>query len=269
MNMFSMEQEPVIRLAFFFGVFAVMASWEAVAPRRRLTVSKTVRWFNNLSITLLNTLLVRWIFPVIAIGMAYISEERGWGIFHTINTPEVLAGITAIIALDCVVYFQHVMFHRVGPLWKLHMMHHTDLDIDLTTGSRFHPIEIMLSMILKMAVVIALGAPPWSVLTFEVLLNVASMFNHSNAFIPQGIDRMLRLIVVTPDMHRVHHSVIIKETNSNYGFSLSWWDRLFKTYRAQPVKGHTDMTIGLANFRDQKELTRPWMLAIPFQGKKR
>jgi len=264
-----MENDVSIRLGFFFGIFMVMALWELAAPRKLLTSSKPVRWFSNLSITFLNTFLLRLIFPLMAIDVAFISAERGWGIFNNTGVPEIAAGIICVITLDLAIYSQHVMFHLVGPFWRLHRMHHADLDIDLTTGSRFHPIEIILSMLIKMAIVAVLGAPAWSVLVFEVLLNGTAMFNHANAYIPPGVDSVLRLFLVTPDMHRVHHSPIIKETNSNYGFNLPWWDRLFGTYIAQPARGHTDMKIGLANYRDPKKLTLPWMLIIPFLGKER
>ena len=264
-----MENEVSIRLGCFFGIFMVMALWELAAPRKLLTSSKSVRWLSNLSITFLNTFLVRVIFPLMAIDVAFISAERGWGIFNNVGVPGIAAGIICVITLDLVIYAQHVMFHLVGPFWRLHRMHHTDLDIDLTTGSRFHPVEIILSMIIKMATVVLLGAPAWSVLVFEVLLNGTAMFNHANAYIPLGLDSVLRLFFVTPDMHRVHHSPIIKETNSNYGFNLPWWDRLFGTYIAQPAMGHTDMKIGLANYRDPKKLTLPWMLIIPFLSKER
>jgi sterol desaturase/sphingolipid hydroxylase (fatty acid hydroxylase superfamily) len=267
--MFSLDHELFLRFGFFFGVFALMALWEVTAPRRVLKTSKSMRWLNNLGITFLDTLLVRLLFPVVAVGVAYQSADKGWGIFNNILIPGYIAGIISIILLDLVIYAQHVVFHIFHPFWKLHMMHHTDLDIDLTTGTRFHPIEIFLSMGIKMTAVAALGAPPWSVVAFEILLNATAMFNHSNVKMPIELDSVLRLFVVTPDMHRVHHSVIIKETNSNYGFNLPWWDRIFGTYRAQPMKGHADMNIGLANFRDPKKLTLPWMLVIPFLGRER
>jgi sterol desaturase/sphingolipid hydroxylase (fatty acid hydroxylase superfamily) len=267
--MFLMENEPVIRLAAFFGIFAVMGVWEMRAPKRKLTASKTIRWFSNITLTFLNSFVLRFFFPLLAVGVAYWCDEKGWGIFNILGIPDLLAGILSIFILDLMIYFQHVAFHLIHHMWKLHMMHHADLDIDVTTGARFHPIEIMLSMLIKLAVVIVIGAPPWAVLVFEVLLNATAMFNHSNVDLPVNIDRILRLFVVTPDMHRVHHSVIIKETNSNYGFNFPWWDRIFGTYIDQPEKGHLDMTIGLPNFRDQKKLTLPYMLAMPFQEKER
>lgn len=269
MNMLSMDNEAIIRLGSFFGIFALMSVWEVLAPKRALTTSKAVRWSSNLAITFINSLLLRFIFPVLAIGVAYIGTEQGLGILNKVEIPELLSGLIAIILLDFAIYAQHYAFHMLPYPWRLHMMHHTDMDIDVTTGARFHPIEILLSMCIKVSIVMIIGAPPWAVLIFEVLLNATAMFNHSNVNIPVSIDRVLRLFVVTPDMHRVHHSVIIRETNSNYGFNFPWWDRIFKTYNAQPVKGHTGMKIGLANFRDPKRLTLPWLLAIPFLGKER
>jgi sterol desaturase/sphingolipid hydroxylase (fatty acid hydroxylase superfamily) len=267
--MFSMQHEAYIRLGFFFGVLLVMALWELAAPRKQLTVSKSVRWLSNLSITFLNTFLVRVVIGLMGIKIAYIAADHNWGILSAFDMPEPLAGVISIIALDFIIYIQHVLFHMLPLLWRLHKMHHADLDIDVTTGARFHPVEILISIGIKMVSIAALGAPPWSVVAFEVLLNATAMFNHANAYLPLGLDRVLRLLVVTPDMHRVHHSPIIKETNSNYGFNLPWWDRLFGTYIAQPARGHTDMKIGLANYRDPEKLTLPWMLIIPFMNKER
>jgi sterol desaturase/sphingolipid hydroxylase (fatty acid hydroxylase superfamily) len=241
-----------------------MALWENTVPRRSLKASKSTRWFNNLSITFLSSLAVKLVFPITATGVALTARNAGFGILNIMGTSSIPGGFIAIIALDLVIYAQHRLFHKMPIFWRLHRMHHTDLDIDVTTGSRFHPIEILLSMLLKMAAIVLIGAPAWSVLAFEVLLNATSMFNHSNVFLNPGIDRVVRLFVVTPDMHRVHHSVIIQETNSNYGFNLPWWDRLFGSYRDQPLRGHEAMIIGLANYRDPKYLTLPWMLVIPF-----
>ncbi len=267
--MFSMENEPYIRLFFFFGIFAAMIVWEIKNPKRELTASKPMRWFSNLTLTFFNSFVLRIFFPVLAIGTAYWCRDYGCGLLNLFRLSEITAGLISIIILDLMIYLQHVAFHIIPHFWKLHMMHHADIDIDVTTGARFHPIEIVLSMLIKLGVVIVIGAPPWAVLAFEVLLNATAMFNHSNVNLPVGIDKLLRLIVVTPDMHRVHHSVVIKETNSNYGFNFPWWDRIFKTYIDQPEKGHIDMKIGLANFRDQKKLTLPYMLAMPFQEKER
>ncbi|MDH4232751.1 MAG: sterol desaturase family protein [Nitrospirota bacterium] len=269
MNIFLIDNEVIIRLGSFTFVFIVMALWEKVSPRRALHVLKIARWVNNLSITFLNGVAVKVVFPVTALGTALMARKEGYGVLNTMDIPSLPGGFIAIIALDLTIYFQHRLFHQVPLFWRLHRMHHTDMDIDVTTGARFHTIEILLSMLIKMAAVLLIGAPFWSVLAFEVLLNATSMFNHSNIFISHGIDRVVRLLVVTPDMHRVHHSVIMQETNSNYGFNLSWWDRLFNTYKSQPERGHSDMTVGLANYRDSKYLTLPWMLITPFLARER
>jgi sterol desaturase/sphingolipid hydroxylase (fatty acid hydroxylase superfamily) len=261
-----MNNEAVSRLVFFVGIFALIAIWERMSPRRSMTTSKKVRWISNLGITLINPLVVRLLFPILAVDMALKTQEGGWGLLNNVSLPFWLKLVVGIVVLDLVIYLQHVMFHAIPILWRLHMMHHADLDYDLTTGLRFHPIEIILSMVIKLSVVAALGPPAAAVLIFEIILNAMAMFNHGNIRIPLGLDRILRYFVVTPDMHRVHHSVIIRETNSNYGFNLSWWDRLFGTYCAQPAKGHEGMTIGLSQFREPKKLTLPRLLALPFIG---
>lgn len=261
-----MENEASIRLGFFFGILIIMALCELIAPRRVLTTSKAVRWMSNLGIVFVNTAIVRFVSPVLAIPMAAITQEKGWGLLNYLNLPEWFAVLVGVLILDCVIYLQHVMFHTLPILWKLHMMHHADLDFDVTTGTRFHPIEILISMMIKVSAIAVIGPPVMAVLIFEILLNGTAMFNHSNFRLPLGIDRYLRLLVVTPDMHRVHHSVTIRETNSNFGFNFPWWDRLFGTYRAQPAAGHEGMTIGLSQFREPKRLTLPWMIALPFIG---
>ena len=259
-----LSSEVSIRLGFFFGVFAAMAAWELAAPRRQLTQSKAVRWYSNLGIVVLNTVLARIVFPLAPVAVAIVAAERGWGIFNVIDIPPGLAIVAAVVILDFAIYLQHVMVHAVPMLWRLHRMHHADLDFDVTTGARFHPVEILLSIAIKMAVIVLIGAAPVAVLIFEVVLNATSMFNHSNVALPLGLDRVLRLFVVTPDMHRVHHSELPFETNSNFGFNLPWWDRLFGTYRNQPEKGHDAMTIGIDLFRDPGDLHLPKMLAQPF-----
>ena len=264
MNMFLIDNEVFLRLSFFMGIFLCMALWEMLAPRRALTHKRLARWPNNIGLMVFNSFLVVLVFPIAAVGTALYAAEKGWGLLQIISLPTWAEGLAAIVVLDLLIYFQHVLFHRVPLFWRFHRMHHTDLDIDVTTGARFHPIEILLSLAIKMGIVLTIGAPAWSVIVFEILLNGTSMFNHSDIFIPAGTDRILRLLVVTPDMHRVHHSVIIRETNSNSGFNFPWWDRVFRTYRAQPEAGHIDMTIGLANYRDPKWLTFRWMLMIPF-----
>ena len=255
-----------IRLAAFCGVFALMAAWEFIGPRRSQTFGRGWRWPNNLGVVAADTLLVRILFPTTAVGMALVAEAHGLGLFNVVQLPPWFGVVASVILLDLAIYFQHVLFHAVPVLWRLHRMHHADLDIDVTTGLRFHPIEILLSMVIKLAVVIALGAPALAVLLFEVLLNATSMFNHSNIRIPEGFDGVLRWFVVTPDMHRVHHSILLRETNSNFGFNLPWWDRLFGTYRAQPAAGHEAMTIGIEQFRDPRELGLDRMLLQPFRG---
>ena len=259
-----LSNETPIRLGFFFGVLVLMALWELAAPRRRLGVSKPLRWTNNLALVFLNSLVLRLVFPVAALGMAALAVERGWGLFNALALPGWLELMAAVLALDLLVYGQHMAMHLVPPLWRLHRMHHADLDFDVTTGARFHPIEIVLSMGIKMGSVIALGASPLAVLVFEVVLNATAMFNHANVRLPKMLDALLRLVLVTPDMHRVHHSIIPVETNSNYGFNLPWWDRLFGTYRAQPEAGHEGMTIGIALFRDPRYLHLHRLLAQPF-----
>jgi len=261
-----MEHERAIRIVSFLSIFILLALWEIFMPRRILTTSKKCRWFSNLSIVAINPVLLQLLFPVLAVGMAQTAQANGWGLLNHLGAPRLMALCVGFIVLDLVIYLQHVMFHAVPLLWRLHMVHHADLDFDLTTGLRFHPVEIVLSMFVKMTVIVALGPPVEAVLAFEVLLNGMAMFNHGNITIPATLDKGLRRVVVTPDMHRVHHSVIIRETNSNYGFNLSVWDRLFGTYWSQPQKGHTGMVIGLSQFRDEKKLTLPWLLILPVIG---
>jgi len=263
-----MDHEVVIRLAFFFGIFAMMAGWEFIVPRRALTVSKAIRWANNLGLVFFNTAILRFLFPVAAVGIAAFAANHGWGILNYYNVPFLLAVIVSVIAMDFIIYLQHVMVHAVPALWRLHRVHHADLDFDVTTGARFHPIEIILSMLIKFATIAVLGPPVLAVVIFEVVLNATAMFNHGNVKIPGYFDKVLRWFVVTPDMHRVHHSVADDEANSNFGFSLPWWDRLFGTYRAQSRAGHEQMTIGIHKFRSLKQASwLPGMLWLPFQGK--
>jgi sterol desaturase/sphingolipid hydroxylase (fatty acid hydroxylase superfamily) len=261
----AINPEAAIRLSVFIGVFAIMALWEVAAPRRPLTVSKGLRWYANIGIVVVNTLVARIVMPVLPIGMAEIAADRGWGLFNMVGAPAWLAVVVSFVLLDLMIYGQHVLVHKVPLLWRLHRMHHADLDFDVTTGARFHPLEILFSFVLKIAAVALLGAPALAVLIFEVVLNATAMFNHGNVRLPAAIDRVLRLFVVTPEMHRVHHSIKRYETDSNYGFNLPWWDRLFGTYRAQPADGHTDMTIGLPFFREPREEHLHRMLLQPFR----
>ena len=265
---FIISNEIGVRLAFFFGVLGIMALWEIATPRRELSVSKSIRWMNNLGIVALNTIILRLIFPAAAVGMAALAETQNWGMLHYLKPPYWFAVIASVIIMDAVIYIQHVLVHAVPILWRLHRVHHADLDFDVTTGSRFHPIEIILSMLIKFATILVLGPPIVAVVIFEVLLNATSMFNHANVRIPLSVDRVLRWFIVTPDMHRVHHSIEDDETNSNFGFNFPWWDRLFGTYRNQPRAGHVQMTIGISTFRDTRHCTwLPGMLALPFIGK--
>ena len=261
-----METETLIRLGAFLAVFAVLSTAEVFAPRRRLTTSKNRRWFTNLTIVALNPLAVALIFPILPVGVAFLAAEQNWGLLNQVGLPFWLQVFVGVVALDLAVYVQHVLHHAIPALWRLHMVHHADLDFDMTTGLRFHPIEIIVSMAIKLSAVAALGVSPLAVLIFEVALNATSMFNHSNIRLPEKVDRILRLLVVTPDMHRVHHSVVIRETNSNYGFNLPWWDRILGTYKDQPAKGHTDMVIGLSQFRNPQKLSLPRLLILPFGG---
>ena len=258
--------EPYIRLGAFGGVFIAMAIWESIQPRRKQSIGRGWRWPNNLGVVVLNTLVVRIVFPTTAVGLALVAEARGWGLFNLSALPAWVGVVSSVVVLDLAIYLQHVLFHAVPALWRLHRMHHADLDFDVSTGLRFHPIEIGLSMLIKFSVVAALGAPALAVLIFEVLLNATSMFNHGNVRIHAGLDRILRWVVVTPDMHRVHHSILSRETNSNFGFNLPWWDRLFGTYRAQPAAGHEGMTIGIEQFREPRELRLDRILLQPFRG---
>jgi len=264
---FVLAHEPTIRLSFFLGIFITVAIWEFAAPRRALTVSKPLRWANNLGLVVLNTVLLRLVFPLAAVGMAAFCVKNGWGVLNHFQVPFAVAAPVAVIAMDFVIWLQHVMVHAVPALWRLHRVHHADLDYDVTTGARFHPIEIILSMLIKFATITVLGPPVVAVVIFEVLLNATAMFNHGNIRLAGGIDRVLRRFVVTPDMHRIHHSVEDDETNSNFGFNLPWWDRLFGTYRNQPRAGHEGMRIGIHGYNDPREVDRlDGMLLLPFKG---
>jgi len=269
LDTFVQMHEVAIRLGFFLGIFAVMALWEVLAPRRALTVSKTVRWVNNLGLVALNAILLRYLFPAAAVGMAAIAVGRGWGLLNHFQVPSFWLSVpVTVIAMDFVIWLQHVMVHAVPALWRLHRVHHADLDYDLTTGARFHPVEIILSMLIKLAAIMVLGPPVVAVVLFEVVLNGMAMFNHGNVRLPEGLDRVLRALVVTPDMHRVHHSVEDDEANSNFGFNLSWWDWMLGTYRDQPRAGHEGMTLGIHKYRDPREVSwLPGLLALPFRGR--
>ena len=267
-NELAIAHEATIRLSSFFGVLALMAVWEILSPRRSPTIPKIVRWGNNLGLVFFNSLLLRFIFPAAAVGVAVFASEQNWGLLNHYQLPFYAVLAISIVAMDFVIYLQHVLMHAVPTLWRLHRVHHADLDYDLTTGARFHPIEIILSMLIKFATIVVLGPPVAAVVIFEVVLNAMAMFNHGNVWLPLGLDRVLRRLIVTPDMHRVHHSVEDDEANSNFGFNLSLWDRLFGTYRNQPRAGHEQMIIGIQKYRAPREVT--WIygiLLLPFKGK--
>lgn len=257
--------EPLVRFLAFSGVLVSLVLWELLAPRRGQQPRRRRRWPANFGIVVLDTALVRVLFPATAVGLALVCEAHGWGLFSVLALPIWVAIPLAAVALDLAIYMQHVLFHAVPALWRLHRMHHADQEFDVTTGVRFHPLEVILSMVIKLGVVAALGTPAASVLIFEVALNATSMFNHSNVWMPPWLDRALRWVIVTPDMHRVHHSIVARETNSNFGFNLPWWDRLLGTYRDQPNAGHDAMTIGIRQFREPVEQRLDRMLTQPFR----
>ena len=261
-----LHNEPIIRLACFFAVLLAMMLWERRKPRRALSLPRARRWPANLGIIVVDSIVLRLVFPVLAVGAAELAAARGWGLFNGLNAPFWLALLASLLILDLVIYTQHVVFHKVAVLWRLHRVHHTDLDFDVTTALRFHPLEIVLSMLIKLVLVTLLGAPAVAVMLFEVILNATAMFNHGNVGLPRRLDRVLRWILVTPDMHRIHHSIRPEETDSNFGFNLPWWDRLFGTYRDQPRDGHAGMCIGLEYFRGRRATNLCGLLLQPFQN---
>ncbi len=256
--------EAIVRLTAFFGIFTILAFLEIIAPRRELSVSKVWRWFTNLSLTGLDIVIVRLLFGTATIQTALFAQEHGWGLLNYIHLPHWLSFLAAIIFLDFMVYIQHVISHALPIFWRLHLVHHTDLDFDVTTAARFHPIEIIVSLIFKLGLIVVIGAAPVAVLVFEIILNGSAQFNHSNIKLTDGLDRILRWFIITPDFHRVHHSVKVAETNSNYGFFLPYWDYLCGTYRDQPALSHKDMVIGLKEYRDKGELSLPSLVVLPF-----
>ncbi len=260
-----LNSEALLRLSISVALFVALALAEAIFPRRKRPVSRWLRWPNNIGMAVLDALLVRIVLPTSAVGFGVFAEARGWGLFNLLPLPGWIEGLLAVALLDLAIYGQHILFHYVPVFWRFHRMHHADLDLDVSSGTRFHPVEIFVSFGIKFLAVVAIGASPGSVLIFEMLLNGTSLFNHSNLQIIDRWDRVLRCLVVTPDMHRVHHSIVARETNSNFGFNLPWWDRLFRTYRPQPEAGHEGMIIGLEQFRDPKELRLDRMLLQPLR----
>lgn len=265
MHNVAIAAEPVVRLICFLGVLVLMALWERLTPRRPQSIKRLLRWPNNLGLAVLNTFVVRLLFPLAGVGMALLAQAKGWGLFNIVPAPAWFAIPAGLLLLDLTIYGQHVAFHAVPLLWRLHRMHHADLEFDVTTGLRFHPGEIVVSMLVKLLAIVVPGALPIVVLAFEVVLNATSIFNHGNVRLPPRLDRVLRLLVVTPDMHRVHHSIDRRETDSNFGFNVPWWDRLFGTYRAQPALGHDRMTLGIDLFREERELWLDRMLLQPLR----
>ncbi|MEZ5489207.1 MAG: sterol desaturase family protein [Gammaproteobacteria bacterium] len=265
MNALTMQVESLLRLGVFLCLFGILAVCEVYFPRRKLNFSKPQRWLSNISISILNTALARTVIPFAGVAGALLAQEKNLGMFTLLSLPAWLEFVLFLLLFDLVIYFQHRLFHAVPPLWKLHRMHHTDPDYDVTTGNRFHPVSILLSSLIKFALILVTGPQISAVIVAELLLNATSMFNHSNIRIPQKIDRWLRLLIVTPDMHRVHHSTDNVEHNHNFGFNFPWWDRLFTTYKAQPQAGHDMMEIGISGFQDTGSTHLFSILAQPFQ----
>lgn len=262
------EHETIIRLGSFFGIFALLAIWEISSPKRQLLNLRRFRWFSNIGLIVISNVLIRFIIPTAAVGIAVHAEQEQLGfLYHIEKLPELMHFILAFILMDLAIYFQHIMFHALPMFWRFHRVHHSDLDCDITTGVRFHPFEIILSILFKFVVIISIGAPVLAVVIFEVILNAASMFTHSNIKIPAKIESITRWVIVTPDMHRIHHSIDESETNSNFGFFISIWDRLFGTYIKTPTKGHEQMEIGLQDFREPKWQNLRWLIYLPFVSK--
>ncbi len=267
------QSDGLIRLAVFAGVFLVMALVELVWPKRKLIVSKRKRWLTNIGISVVGTALLRLMailaVPIAAIAAAFYAQSHHIGLLNQVSWPQWLKVVIALLVLDLAIWAQHLASHKIALFWRLHQVHHADRDIDVTTAVRFHPVEIGLSMLWKIVVVVPLGASPLAVFLFEVILNACAMFNHANIALPAWFDRILRQFIVTPDMHRVHHSVLRREHDSNYGFNLSLWDRLFRTYTAQPEAGHQGMTIGLTPYQSEAPTRFGWSLWLPFGPRRR
>lgn len=260
--------EPQLRLGVFIGLFLVLAALEILAPRRELQHVKAKRWITNWVIVFIDSAILRLLFTGAAVGAALWAQSGGYGLFNMANVPVFIAVIVSFVVLDFAIWLAHVASHKIPLLWAVHRMHHSDVDFDVTTAIRFHPIEIILSMVWKIVIVVLLGAPAVAVLIFEIVLNGAAMFNHSNLRLPRLADRFVRLIIVTPDMHRVHHSIKPHETDANYGFNLAIWDRLFGTYVDQPEDGHEHMKIGLEPWQDERPTQLLWSLKVPFISQK-
>ncbi|MBQ14243.1 MAG: sterol desaturase family protein [Gammaproteobacteria bacterium] len=266
MNNLLADSESSVRLAIFLGVFLLLASAELRYPRRTLAHSKLQRWLSNIGISALNTVLIRITLPIAGVAAALLAQDQQWGILHLIQLPPLLGILVFVAVFDLTIYWQHRLFHVVPLLWRFHRVHHTDMDYDLTTGNRFHPVSILISSAIKIMLVLIMGALPTSILIAEVLLNVTSMFNHSNLKLPSKVDSMLRKILVTPDMHRIHHSTDEFEHNQNFGFNFSWWDRLFNSYLEQANTAHETLDIGITGMQDRESLQLLTMLLQPFRN---
>jgi sterol desaturase/sphingolipid hydroxylase (fatty acid hydroxylase superfamily) len=268
MNNILGQGEGVWRLGVFVAVFLAMAAIELLLPKRKLSMSKGRRWLTNLGIAAVDTLMLRLMalvaVPIAAVAAAFYAEQHGLGLLNNVSWPRWVKLIVALLVLDFAIWFQHLVSHKVPIFWRLHQVHHADRDIDVTTAVRFHPVEIALSMVWKIVVVVPLGASPFAVFLFEVILNACATFNHANIALPAWLDRIVRIFIVTPDMHRVHHSVLTSEHNRNFGFNLSLWDRLFRTYLAQPSAGQQGMTIGLKPYQSEAPTRFGWSLWLPF-----
>ncbi len=261
------QYEAIIRLGTFAGIFLIMALLEIAMPRKKRVLGRGSRWFTNMSLVLVDTLAIRLIMPILAVGMADYAAGRGWGLLALVDLPMWVEIIIAFLLLDMLIYAQHIGFHKIPILWRIHKVHHADRDLDVTSGARFHPLEAVISMAYKLICIALIGPAAFAVFLFEVVLNAASMFNHANVRLPLGLDRLMRFFIVTPDMHRVHHSVLERETNSNYSFFLTIWDRLFRTYTAQPEQGHDGMIVGLSEYQNDKPANLIWSLFVPFARK--
>ena len=264
-----MENEALIRFGIFLGLFALLAAVEALVPRRQRTQPRATRWITNWAIVILDTITLRALavaLPLLAVGAAIDAQAQGWGLMNAVAWPTWLKVLATVLIFDFAIWLQHVITHKIPILWRIHRVHHADRDIDVTTAIRFHPVEIALSMLLKIGLVYLLGPPALGIILFEIILNGTAMFNHANIKLPLRVDAVVRQVLVTPDMHRVHHSIERHEHDSNYGFALSIWDRLFRTYIPQPERGHEEMTIGL-EWQDDRPSQLGWSLALPFRRK--
>ena len=269
MSDFVLNHEASLRMGVFISILLLMMGAEALFPRKNRALGRTHRWVSNLLIVIIDSIFARLLFPIVAVGVAALSVKNGWGLLNMTLLPDWLEILLALILLDMAIYWQHVAFHRIPFFWSFHKVHHVDRDIDVTTGLRFHPIEIVFSLLIKLGVVLVLVAPVLAVILFEIILNGCAMFNHSNVKLPLSVDRVMRRFIVTPDMHRVHHSIHMHETNSNYGFSISLWDRMFKSYNDQPQDGHDGMIIGLEEHQTKAPASLSWSLLFPFKSVKK